>query len=296
MVINEQTKIAALLKHHPDALEAIISLSPDFKKLRNPVLRALMAKRTSIAMASKVGGCKPEDFFRILAPLGFETEPQNENSEGKKNESTEEPHPEPTKPEYLQNLAPENLVYFDVRAMLAGGDDPLKAIQQKIKSLQSGQALVIINNFEPVPLIKLLEKQGYESYVQFIDPERIETYFYRINGQDSGAAAENKSQVPESTLENPASSKESQEDWDALLNQYKDKIVEIDVRHLEMPMPMMTILENLETLPTEKALYVNHKKVPVFLLTELKDRNFDYRIKEVQEGEVYLLIFKDYRP
>jgi uncharacterized protein (DUF2249 family) len=69
--------------------------------------------------------------------------------------------------------------------------------------------------------------------------------------------------------------------------------VQIDVRNLEMPMPMMTILENLETLPECKALFVYHKRIPVFLLTELKDRDFDYRIKEIQDGEVYLLIFKD---
>ena len=74
MLINEQTKIAALLKHHPDALETIITISPDFKKLRNPILRKLMAGRTSIAMASKIGGCQPEDFFKALAPLGFETD------------------------------------------------------------------------------------------------------------------------------------------------------------------------------------------------------------------------------
>jgi hypothetical protein len=71
MQINSKTKIADLLKFHPDALEAIITLSPDFKKLRNPVLRKLMAGRTSIGMASKIGGCKPEDFFEILKPLGF---------------------------------------------------------------------------------------------------------------------------------------------------------------------------------------------------------------------------------
>jgi hypothetical protein len=65
------------------------------------------------------------------------------------------------------------------------------------------------------------------------------------------------------------------------------------VRHLEMPMPMMTILETLEKLPDDAALYVHHKRIPVFLLTELKERNFDYRIKEVSEGEVYLLIFKN---
>ena len=159
MLINEQTKIAALLKHHPDALETIVTLSPDFKKLRSPILRKLMAGRTSIAMASKIGGCRPEDFFKALAPLGFETDnavasPQEDAS--KKNSP---------KPEYLKNIGPERLVNFDVRAILAAGDDPLKQIQQKIKSLLPGQVLVIVNNFEPVPLIKLLERQGFLTYV-----------------------------------------------------------------------------------------------------------------------------------
>ena len=43
MIINANTKIAAILKQHPDALEAIISLNPKFEKLRNPLLRKLMA-------------------------------------------------------------------------------------------------------------------------------------------------------------------------------------------------------------------------------------------------------------
>ena len=55
---------------------------------------------------------------------------------------------------------------------------------------------------------------------------------------------------------------------------------------------MMTILETLAVLPDDNALYVYHKRIPVLLLTELKDRHYDFRIKEVKEGEVYLLIFK----
>ncbi len=61
--INANTKIAYLLKQHPDALEAIISISPKFNKLKNPLLRKLMAGRTSISMASKIGGCTVNDFF-----------------------------------------------------------------------------------------------------------------------------------------------------------------------------------------------------------------------------------------
>lgn len=270
MIINERTKIAQLLKHHPDALETIVSIAPDFKKLRNPILRKLMAGRTTIAMASKIGGCKPEDFFKALAPLGFE-------ADSKKTVSEATPENKPL-PDYLKTLPSQQLVNFDVRAMLASGEDPLKSIQQKVNALKEGQALLIINNFEPVPLIKLLERQGFQAYVRFVDAETIETYFYKENAASAPLQVE---EVKDS------------DDWDSVLKYYEGKLEEVDVRHLEMPMPMMTILGALDTLPEEKALFVNHKKIPVFLLTELKDRGFEYRIKDVQEGEVYLLIFKE---
>lgn len=272
MQINAQTKIAALLKHHPDALEKIITLSPDFKKLRNPILRKLMAGRTSIAMAAKIGGCKPEDFFKVLKPLGFEAE---ENG-GEINEDKKEQLPFP---EYLRALPKEKIINFDVRNMLAEGGDPLREIQKRVKELQPMEALNIINSFEPVPLIQLLEKQGYQTYVNEISENHYETYFYKTDSTTTGVEL--------------SASAETSGDWDQMMKKYEGKLQEIDVRHLEMPMPMMTILETLETLPEDKALFVNHKRIPVFLLTELKDRNFDYRIKEVQEGEVYLLIFKN---
>lgn len=72
MTINANTKIAAILKHNADALDAIVSISPKFEKLRNPLLRKIMAGRTSLAMASKIGGCSVNDFFVKLQPLGFE--------------------------------------------------------------------------------------------------------------------------------------------------------------------------------------------------------------------------------
>ena len=56
---------------------------------------------------------------------------------------------------------------------------------------------------------------------------------------------------------------------------------------------MLTILEELDKLPADKALYVYHKRIPVFLLPELADRKFGYRIKEIDDGEVRLLIFKE---
>lgn len=270
MLINAQTKIAALLKHHPDALEAIVTLSPDFKKLRNPLLRKLMAGRTSIAMAAKIGGCTAEDFFNKLKPLGFEVDANVQVEQEDKLERK-------IMPDFILKLKPSDLVHLDVREMLATGNDPLKLIQGKVKELKQGQALKIVNTFEPTPLVKLLEKQGFKAFVDFVDKNLVETYFIK-NSDDIVDLETNINQA---------------NDWDEILKRYENKLQQIDVRQLEMPMPMMTILESLEKLPEDKALYVHHKRIPVFLLTELKERNFEFRIKEVAEGEVYLLIFKN---
>jgi hypothetical protein len=49
----------------------------------------------------------------------------------------------------------------------------------------------------------------------------------------------------------------------------------------------------LAILPTDKALFVYHKRIPVFLLPELEEQQFSYRIKEISDGEVQLLIYKN---
>jgi hypothetical protein len=59
-----------------------------------------------------------------------------------------------------------------------------------------------------------------------------------------------------------------------------------------MPQPMLTILSELDKLPADKALHVYHKRIPVFLLPELADKNFEYRINEISDGNVHLLIYK----
>ncbi|QEC69206.1 DUF2249 domain-containing protein [Panacibacter ginsenosidivorans] len=267
MIINDNTKIAAILKHNPDALEAIISISPKFTKLRNPVLRRLMAGRTTVSMASKIGGCDPADFFIKLQPLGFEID---DTVTGVNEEQKEVP-------EFISSLKTGDIVVLDVRPIIASGKDPLRIILEKISKVQQNQALKIINSFEPTPLMLLLGKQGFQSYVNLIDEDLVETYFYR--------AAETKQSEP---LQVAVGSK----NWEEMMEEFHDKMQTIDVRALEMPQPMLTILDSLEKLPEEKALYVYHKRIPVFLLPELRQRKFDYRIKEVAGNDVHLLIFK----
>jgi len=268
MTINANTKIAAILKQHPGALEVIVSISPKFEKLRNPILRKLMAGRASIAMASKIGGCSIDDFFDRLGPLGFEEDKTKMLKEKKEVKEV---------PEFLKNVKPEQIIKLDVRPVIEEGKDPLNIILEKIKRLESGQVLEITNSFEPAPLMLLLKRQGFESYADTINENLVLTYFYK--GAEPGFVETIKTE-------------QQSAGWDEILQRYEGKLQTADVRQLEMPLPMITILEALDKLPAEKALFVYHKRIPVFLLPELAARAFDYRIKEISEGEVQLLIFK----
>ena len=267
MIINANTKIAALLKHNADALEAIISITPKFEKLRNPILRKLMAGRTSIGMASKISGCNIEDFYRKLASLGFESEvgvlPVNELK--------------PHLPAFFRLLKTDQIRELDVRIVIDSGADPLPLISKTIKDIKKGNALKIINSFEPTPLLSLLKKQGFDSYVDVINENLVETYFYKTSD----------------TLIDASKEGDTEDGWDSYLEKYTGLLETVDVRDLPMPKPMMTILEAIEKLPKNKALFVYHKKIPVFLLPELKEKGFDFRIKEISENQVHLLIFKE---
>jgi uncharacterized protein (DUF2249 family) len=268
MMINVHTKIGSIIKERADALDAIISISPKFEKLRNPLLRKVMAARTSIATASKIGGCQVTDFFNKLKPLGFEIDnsllQENKNKKGA--------------PAFMLSIKKEQLTELDVRPLIAAGKDPLSLIMQKIKWLKPGQTLKIINSFYPEPLILLLQKQGFDSFADVIDDDMVETYFYK---KRSASLADEK----------PVD--DARQGWDEVMQKYKDKLQAIDVRRLEMPLPMMTILDALDTLPDSTALFVYHKRIPVFLFPELAERKFNYRIKEIREGEVNLLIYRN---
>lgn len=266
MLITANTKIAAILKHNPAALEAIISLSPKFEKLRNPILRKLMAGRASVSMASKIGGCCINDLFLKLQPLGFDADATVLVIAEEKRQA----------PDFIRSLTPDEIVILDVRPVIASGKDPLNIILERFKNLQPAQVLKLLNSFEPTPLMLLLQKQGFNSWANEVDDNLVETWFYR------------KPAISESVA---ALATSSSQHWDEVLAKYNNRLQTIDVRGLEMPLPMMTILEALDGLVAGTALYVYHKRIPVFLLPELAQRNFEYRIKEVREGEVHLLIF-----
>jgi len=178
----------------------------------------------------------------------------------------------------MKSISKDNLtVCLDVRPILANGNDPFNEIMAVVQKLEKGQTLQIINTFQPIPLINKLENNGYKSWTEQPEIGVYHTFF-------------KKEEVLTSNFENK--NVEESLKFEACYKSFIGKLKSIDVRHLEMPEPMTTILEELEHLPESFALFVDHKKVPQFLLPELEERGFEILFHKKSLTHIQLLIFK----
>ena len=273
--ITAKTKISELIKYNSKSVDAIASLAKPLEKLKNPILRKIMASRVTIGEAAKMGGTTVEEFKRVLLPLGFTFEQEITAKEEASAES---------KPTWLQQANQADIDFYDVRPIIDNGADPLKEILGRFKTTEPGKILCIINNFVPTPLIHLLKQEKAEAtFVEIISENEFNTYFLKKE-----KAASNSSTTAEEKL-----NMDDAESFEEVCDQFtKEQTKEIDVRELEMPGPMEVILSELQALPAGNALYINHKRVPVYLLEELADKNYEVHINNREEGNVKMLIFK----
>ena len=272
--ISINTKISELIKENSGSVDAIASIAKPLEKLKNPILRKIMASRVTIAEASKMTGTKIDDFKRVLSPLGFIFE----GDESAKEELSAAP-----RPSWLKDAPKEIIDFYDVRPIIDNGADPLKEILHRFKEVKPGEILCVINGFVPTPLIHLLKQEKAEdTFVETISDKEFHTYF--LKKKKAVEVAESF----ESTLQ-----MNGVEAFNVILAKFsEDQIRRIDVRGLEMPGPMHTILGELEKLPEGNALFIDHKRVPVYLLEELADKDFAVHIHNVAEGDVKMLIFR----
>lgn len=280
MKISKDTKISQLIKANPEAIEVIASINKQFRKLRNPVLRKLLAPRVSIADAAKIGGSSVEEFLKKLQAIGFEIEQSAENIEANNIHKQEQPE---TKEKQFKNMKisdfdPKKIVTLDVRPTIESGQDPFKDILKAIKLLAVDGVLEVVNSFEPVPMINHLRDKGFEAQTERDDLGLVHTYFFKTERD---------------TLETlPEVENTNLNDFEMMVSKFSVNIKTIDVRHLEMPEPMVTILQEVEILAEGHALFVHHKRIPQFLLPELKKRDFEIINNEVDENNMNLLIYK----
>ncbi len=272
MKINRNTRISTLINENKDTIDVISSINKNFLKLKNPILRKVLAPRVTVADAAKVGGVDLSVMIKKLEDIGFEFEGSSE-----KNINTVKKHTD--NKDISQSNDLKNLVSLDVRPTIESGEDPFNIIMATVKKLHDDETLEVINSFEPIPLIRKLQSKGYESWTERPENGVVHTFFKM-----------NKSKWIDDEVEQLV--KKSTDNFDDQLELFGEQLKKIDVRQLEMPEPMVQILKEIETLKEGQALYVDHKKIPQFLLPELEARNFSILYKEIDCNHTKLLIYK----
>ena len=268
--IHSGTRIKVLLDEDKQGvIDELIKLNRNFSKLRNPILRNLFASRVTIADACKIANCKVEDFLSRMSDIGFLTT---------------------VTPVALSSWVGHKGIDFsltttvlelDARTYLENNQDPLKEILAMVNKMAPGERLKITNTFEPTPLISLLIEKGFTYDVEFVNDQVVITWFEKhLSG----------STVPEIPI---TQADNDQQLFNMALERFKPtQIRYIDVRGLQMPEPMLLIIENIDTLPADGLLYVYHKKVPVFLLPELNKRGMSFLLHHKSAEELDMLIYK----
>ena len=66
LIITPKTKIYDLLEAYPELEDILISSAPEFKKLKNPILRKTIARITNISQAATIGGLNVEELVNRL--------------------------------------------------------------------------------------------------------------------------------------------------------------------------------------------------------------------------------------
>ncbi|GAB3917331.1 DUF2249 domain-containing protein [Mucilaginibacter boryungensis] len=268
ITIDANTKISQLLEVNRElVINTLVGLNQKFARLKNPILRGLFAKRVSVADACKISHTPLSDFLWSMEQIGFRV--------AKVTPTTVICSSVPAFAE------PRDYLELDVRPILADGRDPLKEILAAVKLLEVEQGLKLINSFEPLPLIHLLAEKGFAHRVTSEAPDLVITCFNQV-------AAGPLTRLPVAT--EPVVDGEL---FDRTLAGFSPQnITYVDVRQLEMPKPMLTILERTSAIRVGKPLFVYHKKIPIYLLPELEKQGLAYLFKNIGPGDVHLLILR----
>lgn len=176
------------------------------------------------------------------------------------------------------------VVELDVREDLKRGEEPFSKIMAGVSTLPDRGVLHLRATFEPVPLFRVLGKQGFEYRSVAHSEDDWSVWFFRAAEHPEVAAPESAPAKPAATSDTATPATAT-----ALAAPAANEIL-LDVRGLEPPEPMMKTLELLETLPEGHVLVQHNERVPQFLLPILAERGFVHEIHTTEDDGVYVRI------
>lgn len=165
---------------------------------------------------------------------------------------------------WASDLNSEDCEKLDVRSTIASGGEPLPDILEKADALASEKILMIIAPFDPLPLRRLMASRGFECHLVQKSTEEWHVYFKR---------GKNPS-LPELP------------DLPSFPMQWRENILEMDLRELIAPNPMIAILKIIESGEGGNMFRALLNREPIYLYPELAERKWKSELIE-QSGDTF---------
>jgi len=167
LVITPKTKIYDLLESYPELEDILIDSAPEFKKLKNPLLRKTITRITNISQAAIIGNLNVEELVnRLREKVGQNTLEQLDDS-GTKYVTT--------CPGWFRKEAVAQTI--DIREMLNRGEQPVHEVLAAIKKLNENDILEIIAPFIPAPLLDKTLSLEYKHWLDKKSDSEYRVYF-----------------------------------------------------------------------------------------------------------------------
>jgi len=155
LIITPKTKIYDLLEAYPELEDLLISMAPEFVKLKNPLLRKTIAKVANISQAAAIGGLNVEQMVnQFREKVGLESIEQIDDSGTKYNTS---------QPGWFETGTVVKVI--DIREMLNRGEQPVHEVLSSVKALGENEILETIAPFIPAPLLDKSLSLGYRHWL-----------------------------------------------------------------------------------------------------------------------------------
>ena len=167
LIITPKTKVLQLIEAYPDLEDILISHVPEFKKLKNPILRKTIAKIATLQQAAGIGSIDVSELINILR--------KNVGQELMDNR-VENPYTIKQPSWFDTNKIKQEL---DVREMLSKGEHPVNQVMSDLQALPPDSIYKMTASFLPAPLIDKASSLQFVHWVQKESETIFHIYFFK---------------------------------------------------------------------------------------------------------------------
>lgn len=189
-IITKSDTIHEIVDRHPELKDVLKAASPKFRNLDNPLMFNTVARVATVEQAAKIGNIYLRELlYRLNDAIGLGSEylaaEKAAIAEGLKSGKgiaglfanrggavSGGPGGAVSEPEWVADAAafPRLDVRFD-------GSEPFEKVNKLADGIDSGKGFILVQSFEPAPLIRHVSGKGFDAFVDRKGPAEYWIYF-----------------------------------------------------------------------------------------------------------------------